>query len=105
MYKFLLCRPQPDANETDWCYSFNSKMKPVFNDSVKEAILVGYYSRKQDKWITSGTAIHLVENYKKVYKAFPDTEMCLILLGNKLMENKSDNPYFRFYGNIPDEYM
>jgi hypothetical protein len=105
MYKFLVCVPQADAHGSDWLYSYNSRMYPNFDNSVKEAILVGYYSRAQDKWITSGTSIHLVEDYRKVRKAFPDTEMCLIVLGNDISDKAKDNVYFRSFPSTPPEYI
>lgn len=87
MYKFLVCRPEADGN--DWCFSFNDKMYPDWNASVKEAILVGYFSRKQDKVITSGTAIHVRENYQNVKKAMTDAELSLIILGiDKILDSK-----------------
>ena len=104
MYKFLVNMPQPDVNSSDWFYSYNSRMYPNFSANVKEAILVGYHSQKQDKWITSGTSIHLVEDYKKVRKAFPDSEMCLIVLSFDLKE-RSESPYFRFYPNTAEEFV
>lgn len=103
MYKFLICRPKEEDQTDDWCYSFNSKMYPDFSTRVKEAILIGYRSKKQDRWITSGTSIHLVENYKKVRKAFPDTEMCLIVLGNNLTDTAINGPYFRSYPAFADD--
>ena len=97
MYKFLVCVPQADVQSSDWSYSYCTMMYPNFDNSVKEAILVGYYSRAQDKWITSSRSIHLVENYTKVRKAFPDTEMCLIALGNDIKEY---GVYFRSFHRI-----
>lgn len=81
MYKFLVCRPEPQVDSNDWCFSFSGKMYPEFDASVKEAILLGYYSSNQKKWIISGTAIHLRENYQNVKKAMPDSELALIMLG------------------------
>jgi len=103
MYKFLICRPQAaDVLGSDWCVSYNSKMYPKFNDSVKEAILIGYFSKKKEKWITDGTAMHQIEDYRKVRKVFPDEALSFIYLANDLKENSSDNPFFQFYA---DEFV
>lgn len=104
MYKFLI-QMRNDDDEPTWFYSYNSKMYPVFSKNVKEAILVGYRSRKQDRWITSGTSIHLVEDYKPVKKAFPDSEMCLIILSNNLDQIMRDSAYIQFYQAIAGEFV
>lgn len=105
MYKFLIQMPTDQDDDPHWFYSFNSSMYPKFSHRVKEAILVGYHSRKQDRWITSGTSIHLVEDYKPVKKAFPDAEMCLIVLGNDLRDVTREEAYVQFYQAIADEFV
>ena len=77
-------------------------MYPKFNDTVKEAVLVGYFSKKQEKWITNLAAMHQIEDYRKVRKVFPDEALSFIYLANNLQENSSENPYFQFYA---DEFV
>lgn len=87
MYKFLIC--QTVVGKDVWYLSFNSKMFPTFSQTVKEAALLGYWSRKQDKWITSGTAIKLRNEYQNVKHAMSDSELTAIMLGLDIKELKN----------------
>lgn len=87
MYKFLICQTVDDKDV--WFLSFNSKMFPKFSQTVKEAALLGYWSRKQDKWITSGTAIKLRNEYQNVKHAMSDSELTAIMLGLDIKELKN----------------
>ena len=74
MYKFLVRGPD------HWYFTAFGKMDPPFSNVIKDAILLGYWSKQQRKWITSGTAIQLRENYETVKRALPDSELTMIML-------------------------
>lgn len=96
MYKFLICQTVDD-NQEKWYLSFNSKMYPDFSSSVKEAALLGYWSQKQNKWITSGRAIQLRSNYANVKRAMDEGELTLVMLSHTIDELKSA-PYQPYKG-------
>lgn len=93
MYKFLIC--QTDEEKDVWFFSFNSRMNPKFSPTVKVAARLGYWSRPQNKWITSSIAVQLRSDYKDVKRAMLDSELTLIMLGLNVAEMKNTNyaPY------------
>lgn len=93
MYRFLICQTVDDKDV--WFLSFNSKMFPAFSKNVRQAALLGYWSRNQNKWITSGTAIKLRDEYQSVKHAMSDSELTAIMLGLDIKElkNSSHIPY------------
>lgn len=102
MYKFLASHM--DQNEEKWLYCLNNKMYPTWSPSTKESILVGYYSKDQRKWITSGTAIQVRSNYQNVRKAMPDTELTLIMLSLNVAE-LSNNKFSPFESKFESIYF
>ena len=93
MYRFLICQTVDDKDV--WFLSFNSKMFPTFSKNVRQAALLGYWSGKQNKWITSGTAIKLRDEYQSVKHAMSDSELTAIMIGLDVSELKNSNhtPY------------
>lgn len=84
MYKFLVC--QQGKEEQHWFLLICKNMNRSWRADVKEAVLIGYFSEKQNNWITHKIPLHVRSNYQKVRQAFSASELTFIMLRYDLTE-------------------